>query len=669
MVVLTPRPIELAGVTAIGSPEELAEVRERLRQIPGAVDLVERDEIEHTRQADFEDVLRYVPGVWIQPRFGAADESQLSIRGSGLRNNFHLRGVNLLVNGMPYRNADGFTDFESLEILTTSNIQIYKGGNALRFGGSTLGGAINLETRTGYTAEPFGAFAEGGSFGFFKAQASAGDDVGSADYYLSYAHTSLDGYREFAEQRRDRVNAHLGAVLSSTVDLRGFYFFAHVEEQLPGSLTREEMEADPRQANRVNVEDRWGRDYDLHHLGVQLRAQLTRAQRIEISPYLQVRDIVHPIFRVLDQTSRDVGAEIRYENTAPLGGRGSRFTVGVQPAYGTTDNRHFENNGGQPGELAKDQEESAGGVAVYLEEGLDLTKRLTAVLGLRYDRTRREVDDVFLEDGDQTDERDFAALSPKLGFLYALPAVAGQFFGNASRSYEPPLLLELNSLTVPGFVDLEAQSAWQLEIGTRGERAAWGWQIAAYDIELRDQILNVNVQPFPGAPFTVPSYRNIPESRHYGFEAGLDWNPAASLLTDGNGGDRLGAHVSYTFARYEFVEDESFAGNAIPGAPAHALQAELVYRHPSGLALRPSVEWIPEEYFVDSANSRANDGWTAFGIRGEWLLPRFGALVFVEGRNLTDETYSPAVNVDDASGRFFQPADGRSVYAGLRWEH
>ena len=40
-------------------------------------------------------------------RFGAADETQFSIRGSGLRNNFHLRGVNILVNSMPYRLADG----------------------------------------------------------------------------------------------------------------------------------------------------------------------------------------------------------------------------------------------------------------------------------------------------------------------------------------------------------------------------------------------------------------------------------------------------------------------------------------------------------------------------------------------------------------------------------
>src|SRR6185503_4907900 len=141
-LVLAPGIATLREVTVIGSKTDLAETRERMNQVPGSVAMVDGAQIRATRQANLKDVLQFVPGVYVQPRFGAADESQISIRGSGLRNNFHARGVNLLVNGMPYRNADGFTDSESLELLTTEAIEVYKGGNALRYGGSTLGGAI-----------------------------------------------------------------------------------------------------------------------------------------------------------------------------------------------------------------------------------------------------------------------------------------------------------------------------------------------------------------------------------------------------------------------------------------------------------------------------------------------------------------------------------------------
>ena len=96
------------------------------------------------------------------------------------------------------------------------------------------------------------------------------------------------------------------------------------------------------------------RDYDLHHVGVQLRAQLSPHQRLDISPYAQYRDIDHPIYEVIAQVSRDVGAEFRYENTAPLGGMNNRFTLGVQPAYEHMDNRQFVNEGGRHGAPTRD---------------------------------------------------------------------------------------------------------------------------------------------------------------------------------------------------------------------------------------------------------------------------------------------------------------------------
>lgn len=70
-------------------PEDRA--RDEIRRVPGGVDIIGEQQIKDSRASNLQDVLELVPGVWIRPRFGAADESQLSIRGSGLRNNFHLR--------------------------------------------------------------------------------------------------------------------------------------------------------------------------------------------------------------------------------------------------------------------------------------------------------------------------------------------------------------------------------------------------------------------------------------------------------------------------------------------------------------------------------------------------------------------------------------------------
>ena len=109
------------------------EAREELQRVPGAVDLVDETRIRESRAANLKDVLDFTPGILIRPRFGS-DESQISIRGSGLRNNFHLRGINILIDGFPYGNADGFSDFEALELLTTKRIEVYRGASALASG-------------------------------------------------------------------------------------------------------------------------------------------------------------------------------------------------------------------------------------------------------------------------------------------------------------------------------------------------------------------------------------------------------------------------------------------------------------------------------------------------------------------------------------------------------
>ena len=665
---LEPVTTALAAVTIIGTKTDLAETRERIAQVPGSVSLIEPGDIRSSRQANLKDVLRFTSGVFVQPRFGAADESQISIRGSGLRNNFHARGVNLLVNGMPYRNADGFTDFESLELLTTEAIEVYKGANALRYGGSTLGGAINLITKTGYSASPIAAFAQGGTFGFYKAQIESGYAKSGFDYYASYARTSLDGYRDWSSQKRDRINLHAGFRVSPKLDARAFYFFGHVQERLPGAVTKETLEISPTSAVPVNVTNRWGRDYVLHHVGVQLRSQLSANQRLDVSPYLQYRDIDHPIFEVISQISRDAGVEARYENSAAIGGRSNRFTLGLQYARENLDNRQYQNQLGEHGAITRNQKDRAGTKAVFVEDLLNLTPRFATVLGMRAETAERRSEDSFLANGDQSDTRTFRPVTPRIGFIYSLPRHT-QIFTNASRTFEPPLLLELNSLAVPGFIDLKSQSAWQYELGARGRTLGLVWDVSAYDIELKNEIHNINVQPFPGAAFTVPSYRNSERTRHAGIEMAGAFQMPGGVFLSGMIRDHIEARVQYTYSRFTFLEDSIYQGNEIPGAPRHHASIELKYWHPSGLSLAPSLEIVPRDYYVDSGNTAKNDAWSTIGFRAEWSSPVRGLTIFLAAQNLTNGRYSASVQVDNATGNYYEPADARSYYGGIRWQY
>ena len=597
-----------------------------------------------------------VPGVYVQPRFGAADESQLSIRGSGLRNNFHARGVNILINGMPYRNADGFTDFESLDLTTTEAIAVYKGGNALRFGGSTMGGAINLQTSTGYTAPSISATAEGGSFGFSKGQLASGGHAGAVDWYGSFSRTRLGGYRDWSDQGRDRVNAHVGYLLSPSTDLRTFYLFAHVREHLPGSLTESDFEANPRAADPGNVASKWGRNYDLHHVGVQLRTQLSDGSRLEISPYGQYRDIDHPIFQVINQQSWDYGAEVRYENSDSLGSRASRLTVGFQPAFERMHNRQFQNVAGEHGDATKDQQDRVYGLAGYAEELLGLSSRLSLVAGVRLDHSIRKSADAFLADGDQSDRRVFNAILPKVGVLYQLPDSAGQLFANVSRSSEPPLLLELNSWPCPASSTsrrrMPGSSRW-------APRPARGHRLGREPLRHRAQERDPQHQCPAVSRRAVhrADVPNSPRTRHYGVELGLDARPPGHLLSPA---DALTARVAYTIgaqpvrARLELCRQyDSRRAHAPPDGRAAVRSPVGPERHADGGV---GTGHVLREQRQHRHQSRLVHRWPARGVGGA------GGAAFGVRRGTEPHRAAPlAVGAGGQRQRQVLRADGRAI--------
>src|SRR3546814_5877727 len=81
-----------------------------------------------------------LPGVITQPRMG--DDARISVRGSGLSRAYGARGISLLLDGVPMNTADGLVDFFEVDPSASRYVEVFKGGNALRFGANAMGGEI-----------------------------------------------------------------------------------------------------------------------------------------------------------------------------------------------------------------------------------------------------------------------------------------------------------------------------------------------------------------------------------------------------------------------------------------------------------------------------------------------------------------------------------------------
>ena len=99
------------------------------------------------------------------------------------------------------------------------------------------------------------------------------------------------------------------------------------------------------------------------------------------------------------------------------------------------------------------------------------------------------------------------------------------------------------------------------------------------------------------------------------------------------------------------------------------MRAELLYKHPSGFSFGPNIEWVPQAYFVDSANTLDTAGYTLWGLKAAYDDgEKFSA--YVEGRNLADKAYIASTSIIDRAtpaSRLFNPGTGRGVFAGIRY--
>ncbi len=648
----------------------LQSVRDTIAETtPGAAGVVDSEAYLKGRAISIHDALDFAPGVYIQPRFGA-EEARLSIRGSGIQRTFHGRGITLLQDGTPLNLADGSFDFQAVDPLSARYVEVYRGANALEFGGMTLGGAVNFVSYTGHDASPAAARLTYGSFDTFQAQISSGWVSGPVDGYFSLTHFFTNGFRDHSEQSAQRLFSNFGYRIAPDLETRFYLTYVQSESELPGNLTKTQLEENPRGAQRNAVarqfdyiDSNWQRNYTLLRLANKTTFKRDD-RRLSLTTFWTRKDLNHPILYVLDQYSNDFGLHIQYHDLGDLLGHRNRFTAGLLPTIGVLQDNRYANKLGARGIKIADSEQTALNLNLYGEDAFYFLPDAAVVLGAQAVYARRKNRDDFPVSPTHFDAgstQDWWGLSPKLGLLWEITPEA-QAFANLSRSFEPPSFGEMTATAGggPGLVALDAQTATTLEIGTRGREGRFHWDLAYYHSWLDNELLEYEV--LPGRTQTVNAGRTI----HQGIEAALE----VDLLRDLLPGDRLLLRQVYLWNDFRFDDDREFGNNALPGIPRHFYRGELVYEHPSGFFAGPNIEWSPRKYNVDSAETLFADPYVLLGFRLGYRSTR-GFSFFLEAKNLTNKRYAATTGVISRATAFnqaqFLPGDGRGFYCGVEW--
>lgn len=643
----------------------VGEAQEALSRMPGAVTLVPAEDYEDTYAHNFEDVMDFTPGVYARKRFGA--EVRLSVRGSGLSRSFHMRGLEILQDGVPYNLADGAADFQEVDPLIAQHIEVYKGGNGLRFGSATLGGAINFVTPTGYTAEAENLVRiEGGSYGTARLHSQTARVYGDTDIFAAMTGNYVEGFREQEQEQSFRFSGNIGHRFNERAETRFYVISNTVDQELPGTLTLAQAENSPEMANPGNVALDQQRNVRSIRVANKTALDLGDGALLEFGGYAGYKRLYHPIFRVLDYRGPLAGLFTRYRSDGTLGGRRNIFTLGGDFSWSEVDAKQYANVSGSRGALAASGTQTATNLKLYAENQFYVVDDVALVGGLQGITSYRKFENDFAPA--QNDSTDFTSVSPKAGALWDF-AENAQAYANVTRSYEPPTFSELVQATVFQFVPLDPQRAVTFEIGTRGTGKTVAWDVALYRAEVKGELINFTVSPsIPASTF------NAGETIHQGIEASLTLDIGAyrlgGVLPEGS---RLLLEQAYMYSDFAFDGDPVYGDNKLAGMPPHVYAAALRYKSPApnglGWDIAPKVEWVPDGGYVDYANNLEAPGYATLGLEGGVDLVE-GVRLFVDARNLTDEnyisTYSNITDATVAATNVFYPGEGRSVFAGLK---
>ncbi|MGV3659396.1 MAG: TonB-dependent receptor plug domain-containing protein, partial [Prosthecobacter sp.] len=192
-----------------------------------SVTVIDRKEIEEQQLRLLPDALRQVPGLTIADRGTPGLVTGLFVRGT---NSDHTLVV---IDGRPVpMNLAGLYNIETMTLDNVERIEVLRGPAASLYGGKTLGGVINIITRSGKGLEkPETTLSwEGGSYGHSRESLGTRGAAGIFDWSLELSRQDVQGYRLNSQLQLSNVAAKFGAQLADTLrfDLDLRYYNADV---------------------------------------------------------------------------------------------------------------------------------------------------------------------------------------------------------------------------------------------------------------------------------------------------------------------------------------------------------------------------------------------------------------------------------------------------------
>lgn len=669
-IVLSSTNLNLSEITVIGFDNN-----RKLIETAGSIAVLTPKEIQRSTNVSLSQALNIIPGVRMEEN-GAGGSSRVSIRGSLLRSPWGIRNIKMYWNDIPLTDPSGTTSrFNAIDVNSIGSLEVIKGPSGSIYGAGT-GGVINItSSRAQFGERSFELSNTFGSFGLRRTLATVRTGTETSNILVSYLDQNLDGYREHQSANKKAFN--LAATFSPserrTISVNAFHYDGNFD--LPGALTKEELEADPTQALAFNKTN----DCRVSNKSTGLAL----SQRYQFSDKFENITSASVIFNSMDHpwgssafyngysigTSQGISGRTRFVYSPQIGSIETRITAGVELQTSFEVEKEYGNNGGEAGALQGDYEFQSTQSIWFAQAELNLPAAFIVTAGASYNTTK--YDYINRVAADPRLKIDFdPTFAPRIGLVKKINGYTS-VHGSVSYGFSPPTQWEVQTQAGVN-PDLKPESGTNYEIGYRGSmlKQRLNVDVTAYRFNLQDAILpryNEAQQEF---------FENTGTTKQTGVEALISFlaiNDQTKPIT------LVKPWVSYTFNDYTFddYKKESFedggvvvydySGNEITGIAPTVLNAGIDMETRFGIYLMTTFNYVGETPLNDG-NTEFAESYTLLGGKLGYrkaIGQHFKLDAFAGIDNALDEEYNNFLTLNAFGGRYYNPAAGTNYFGGI----
>lgn len=640
------------------------------KAVPAALAILGKADLTRYGNASLVPVMNTLPGIRVEERSPAS--YRLSIRGSLLRSPFGVRNVKVYWNEIPLTDGGGNTYLNLVDLNQLTGIEVLKGPAASVYGAGT-GGVVLFRSELGYTAQPqhqFSGALLGGSYGSFQQQANWEYSSSRFTSSLQQSHQQSDGYRQQSASRRDQLRWQ-GSWQGKVQALKWLVGYTDLYYQTPGGITLAQMQQDPMLARQPagTLPGAVQQQTAIYNKTLQGAIQ----QEYKFSKQLLWKNFIS-----LAHTSLANPFITNYEKRGE-----ANIGAGTQLAYSLRKNKtrlqwinglewlhnhslihNFGNRAGKADTVQFRDDIYAIQWFAFSQAQLSLGEKWVLTAGLSLNNQSYRYKRITDPNTGFVTKNTSGVLTPRIALTYRLTRDVSIYL-LAAKGFSPPALAEVRPSDGNYYGNLEAEYGWNIEAGIKGETvdSRLQFDLAAYFFTLQNAI--VRRTNTAGAEYFV----NAGGARQNGLEALLKYK-----LVQARSGIIANWQIwsSYSYQPYRFLTyrqgSTDYSGNALTGVPRQIWVTGMDLALQKGWYMNASLN-VTGSLPLTDANDVYAEGYQLaqlkWGYRTKQQAKEWDLFMGID--NLLNQRYSLGNDINALGRRYYNPAPGRNLFAGIRF--